>query len=486
MKLPFLRFGVATADHQAEAFDPAVADVRDEWEKSQGQTRRGMATDFWNRFEEDVQLAAGLGCKLFRLSISWARVEPEAGRFDHAALAHYRKVADSIRGAGMEPIVTLLHFTWPVHVQERGGLIAPDFPRWYAAYAGVVVAALGAGVPYWITFNEPNLLAYGYIKPWWQQEYAMPPGCPAGTSVSAQLDKVMQLMRNLFVAHRLAREEIRHADSAAKVGANPFVLGLPGWLMAFLDWMASTTTSRKRFYKQHEGMMHPPGLVSLLASLRHGTHPLSRFAPVRQLAPVFGFFDDLLRSFSVLAAVSNTDWWALGMRGKLSTMLCPASCHHTQDFVGFDYYWGASHIEPQRVGQLLDASMSRFANAPVDPPGLLRALRRRHRLFPGKEIVIVENGCIDAADGFDRASYIKAHVEQVRAARREGIPVAAYICWSITSNREWGLPFCPASDFGLYHVDLDTDPSLTRRHTPSAEAYAALIAEEAAYASSAG
>lgn len=157
-------------------------------------------------------------------------------------------------------------------------------------------------------------------------------------------------------------------------------------------------------------------------------------------------------------------------------MLCPESCHGKQDFVGFDYYWGANHLEPHRVTQLLDASMSKFVNAPVDPPGLLRALRRYHRLFPGKEILIVENGCIESADGFDRAGYIGAHVEKVRAARREGIPVAAYICWSITSNREWGLPFSPDSDFGLYHIDLDTDPSLARRRTKSADVYAALIA----------
>lgn len=477
--LPSLRFGVATSDHQAEAFDAGRIDIRDKWERSQNQTLRGAATDFWNRYKEDIRLAAELGCGLFRFSISWSRVEPEPGHFDGAALEHYREVVAAIRKAGMQPFITLHHFTWPVHVEERGGLIAPDFPRWFAAYAGEVAAAMGAGVPYWITFNEPNLLAYGYIKPWWQDEYAMPPGCPAGTGVSEQLDKTMQLMRNLFTAHMLARDAIRKHDPVAKVGTNPFVLGLPGWLLTLQDWLASATRSRKQFQMQHEGIVRPGWLCGQLSRLRKGEHPLSRFPPIRKLAPVFGFFDDLFRSFAVLAAISNIDWWTLGMRGRLSPMLCPPSCHGKQDFAGFDYYWGASHLEPQRVGQLLDATMSRFANAPVDPPGLLRALRRCHRFFPGQEILIVENGCIDSADGFDRACYIKAHIEKVREARREGIPVAAYICWSITSNREWGLPFSPDSDFGLYHIDLDTDPLLARRRTKSAEVYAALIGDDA-------
>jgi beta-glucosidase/6-phospho-beta-glucosidase/beta-galactosidase len=52
-----------------------------------------------------------------------------------------------------------------------------------------------------------------------------------------------------------------------------------------------------------------------------------------------------------------------------------------------------------------------------------------------------------------------------------------YLCWSITSNREWGAPFDANSDFGLYHVDLDRDAGLTRHPTPASEAYRALIAE---------
>ena len=57
-----------------------------------------------------------------------------------------------------------------------------------------------------------------------------------------------------------------------------------------------------------------------------------------------------------------------------------------------------------------------------------------------------------------------------------GAPVDAYICWSITSNREWGLPFDDGSDFGLYHIDLDHDPELKRKPTDSSHVYAGLIA----------
>ena len=78
-------FGVATADHQCEAYDPAREDIRDVWERERQLVMRGKATDFENRFAEDVELARQLGCRAFRFSIAWSRVEPAPGQFDDAA-----------------------------------------------------------------------------------------------------------------------------------------------------------------------------------------------------------------------------------------------------------------------------------------------------------------------------------------------------------------------------------------------------------------
>ena len=88
---------------------------------------------------------------------------------------------------------------------------------------------------------------------------------------------------------------------------------------------------------------------------------------------------------------------------------------------------------------------------------------------------MIENGSVDIADKITRDIYLQRHVAEVQRARAEGVPVAGYLCWAITSNREWGLPFDGNSDFGLYHIDLDGDPALTRHSTDSARAYAKLI-----------
>ena len=152
---------VGTSDHQCEAFDPRFPDVWDDWQAATGWTPRGRATDFWNRYGEDVELARRLGCNAFRFSIAWARVEPEPGRFSDEALDHYRRLADTIRAAGMEPVITLMHFVWPRHVEARGGLRAPELPHWFGEYAARVRDALGERCRYWITTDEPNSLALG-------------------------------------------------------------------------------------------------------------------------------------------------------------------------------------------------------------------------------------------------------------------------------------------------------------------------------------
>jgi beta-glucosidase/6-phospho-beta-glucosidase/beta-galactosidase len=120
--------------------------------------------------------------------------------------------------------------------------------------------------------------------------------------------------------------------------------------------------------------------------------------------------------------------------------------------------------------------MGRFERAPVWPRALGSMLRRYRKLFPDLPIVVVENGSVTVADGVQRADYLERHVREVEAAAAGGCDIAAYLCWSITSNREWGLPFSPHTDFGLYHVDLDGDPELKRTSTPAAEAYRRLIA----------
>lgn len=130
---------------------------------------------------------------------------------------------------------------------------------------------------------------------------------------------------------------------------------------------------------------------------------------------------------------------------------------------------------PRQLQRLSRSIQRQFSATALWSGGLYQALRYYHQLFPDKPIVIAENGFADDPQSDRRGQNIAAHVQAVRQAIAEGIDVRAYCVWSITSNREWGLPQHTDSDFGLYYVDMDGDPELKRQPTPSAEVYRKLI-----------
>src|SRR6185437_7318486 len=94
----------------------------------------------------------------YRLSIEWARVEPEPGRFDQQALDGYRRQIEALRQANIEPMLTLHHFTNPRWLADRGGWSNPDVVPRFVDYAGKVSQELGDLVKWWITINEPSIL----------------------------------------------------------------------------------------------------------------------------------------------------------------------------------------------------------------------------------------------------------------------------------------------------------------------------------------
>jgi hypothetical protein len=253
-------FGIATADHQCEACVESCRDIRDIWEPEVGREPRGQAADFWNKCFEDVDLARDLGCKAFRFSISWSRVQPKEDEFNADALKHYQELVEYIRypedpKEAMEPIVTLHHFAWPTWVNmvdpkdpeemECPEILTEDFPEIFGRYAKKVAEYIGKDVRYWIPINEPNHLIWGYFKPWWKAEFEEPPGhlkTPENAGIDYQLFNVGTLIRNMYCAHSRAYDEIKKVNPRAMVGSNPYTYGLPYWLQDLFNSNAKKAT----------------------------------------------------------------------------------------------------------------------------------------------------------------------------------------------------------------------------------------------------
>jgi beta-glucosidase len=197
-------WGAATAAHQIEGNN-----VHNDWWRAElsGRLphRSGQACDSWNRWPDDVELLTRMHLNAYRLSVEWARIEPEQGRFDQDALDTYRRQLEALKSVGIEPLVTLHHFTNPTWLADQGGWSNPDVAPRLAQYADRVARQLGDLVAWWVTINEPSILGLkGYIEGTW------PPQRPW------DLRGYVRVLRHSATAHALARRAIKAAHSEAQ------------------------------------------------------------------------------------------------------------------------------------------------------------------------------------------------------------------------------------------------------------------------------
>ena len=150
--------GAATAAHQVEGNNTNS----DFWalEQAEGTMFREPSldtVDHYHHYREDIDLLAAAGLNAYRFSIEWARVQPAKDSFDQQAIEHYRGMLEYCHQKGVEPIVTLHHFTSPKWLIVEGGWEAESTADYFAAYCAYVVEALGGLMRYVCTINEANM-----------------------------------------------------------------------------------------------------------------------------------------------------------------------------------------------------------------------------------------------------------------------------------------------------------------------------------------
>jgi len=159
-------WGAATASYQVEGniFNTDWAEAAREGRVP----KAGRACDHYNRYEEDFDIAKRLGHNAHRLSIEWARIEPEEGTFNEKEIEHYRNVLKALRDRNIEPFITLWHFTLPLWFSESGGFERKDSPELFARYCAYVVRRLDDLCVHFATMNEPVVFANnGWMRGDW-------------------------------------------------------------------------------------------------------------------------------------------------------------------------------------------------------------------------------------------------------------------------------------------------------------------------------
>ena len=139
-----------------------------QWEKGRGLESSGEACRHYQLYAQDFDLARQLNHNAHRLSVEWSRVQPQEGEFSARELKHYAEVIAALRERGLEPIVTLHHFTNPLWFVRAGGWSQRQGVEYFLRYVETTVEALASKVTYWVTINEPLVYLYhSYILGVW-------------------------------------------------------------------------------------------------------------------------------------------------------------------------------------------------------------------------------------------------------------------------------------------------------------------------------
>ncbi len=398
---PDFLWGAATSSHQVEG----GCTQNDWWAwETAGKVSEpsGSACDHYRRFREDFDLAKQLNHNAHRFSLEWSRIESEEGRFSAEGLAHYGEVIDALRERGIEPVVTIHHYTLPLWLAAKGGWEAPGVEHIFARYAARVLDEYGNRVRWWITLNEPVVHAFkSHVIGEW------PPG-------KQDYGSALRVTRHMLRAHVLAYHEIHARRPDVMVSVTKHALALtscnPRRMLDRLSVRLRSYIFNDLFLDAlHTGALRVPGLF------------WERLPQARTL-------DFIGLNYYTRDFVQNTGISFPGLIGNVCTLE-----HHRsvgkRNALGWEVY----------------------------PEGLAHFLRSYSRFrLP---VLVTENG-VPADRDEDRWTFIYLHLWQVARAVSEGIPVIGYLYWSLLDNYEWADGY--NARFGLVGVDYETQQRTVR------------------------
>ena len=229
-------WGASTSAHQVEG-----GNIHNDWwlAEQSGALKEpsGQACRHYELFREDFAIAKELGHNCHRFSIEWSRIEPQEGKFQDSEIQHYHKVITELRNLGMEPVVTLHHFTNPLWFSQKGGWTKFKLQRYFLRFVEKMVREFSGEVKFWITINEPLVYSsHAYLLGCWPPQ-------------ERSLLKTVKVTLNMAQAHIKAYSLI-HKTYQDKALARPMV-SIAANLQAF-ELCRPTLKNKLAVYLRHK------------------------------------------------------------------------------------------------------------------------------------------------------------------------------------------------------------------------------------------
>ena len=437
-------FGTATAAYQIEG---GVAEggrgpsIWDTFSHTPERTHRGdtgdVACDHYHRWEGDLDLMAELGLPAYRLSLSWARLQPAGeGALNPEGVHFYRAILDGCRRRGITPLLTLYHWDLPQPLQDAGGWPNRETAHRFADYASQCIDAFADLVVDWITINEPWCVSF-LSHEWGVQA--------PGVRDPAQ---AIRAAHHTLLAHGLALRHFRARTPDAKVG----ITNLLSNMNPRSDSPEDLAATKLLDIRMNRIFLEP---------CYHGEYPA-----------------DVVAVFAAAGLNAGEVEGALVQPGDLELISAPT------DFVGVNHYTnvlvyaGGDGDEGDDGRSWGGVRMEHVGPAPTSfgwsntPAALHDVLARVNKEFSPLPILVTENGASfhDYVDpngevrDFERIDYLRGYIDAVAQAVEDGVDVRGYFAWSFLDNFEWAEGY--DKRFGLVFVDYGT-----QRRIPKASAY---------------
>ena len=414
MKLPenFLN-GAATAAHQVEGNNIHSDLWAMEHMKHTSFIEPSLdAVDHYNRYEKDIKLMADAGLNAYRFSIEWARIEPEEGHFDSEAVDHYKAVIACCKKYGIEPFVTLHHFSSPKWLISKGGWEASTTPEDFAHYVRFIIGELGSELHYICTINEANM----------------------GIQVAAIAERYK---RQMMAQMQAAQSGGNSADGSVQVGIN---------LQKMMEGQKAAAAENLEVFgvekvENFTSMRTREGDLLILKAHELAKKEIKALYPDIKVGLTLSLHDIQPQEDGMERAKKEWDEEFMHYLPYIKD----------DDFLGVQNYTrsliGADGQLPNPDGAELTQMNYEFY-----PEALEHVLRKVAKDFHG-DLYVTENG-IATADDTRRVAFIDTALKGIVSCINDGLPVKSYFHWSLLDNFEWQKGY--SMTFGLIAVDRST------------------------------
>ncbi|HEY8931170.1 MAG TPA: GH1 family beta-glucosidase [Mucilaginibacter sp.] len=379
-----------------------------------------IACDFYNRYQEDIDIIKQLNIPCFRFSVSWGRIFPDGtGEVNQAGIDFYNRVIDYCIQQGVEPWLTIYHWDLPQVLEAKGGWTNRDIVGWFSRLVTVCAKNFGDRVKNWMVMNEPGVFTGA--------GYFLGIHAPGRTGLKNFLPAIHHAVLCMAAGGRILRELLPDAQ----IGTTFSCSYVEPYTQKKKDINAAIRVDallNRLFIEPILGMGYPDKEVPALKGISKYRLP----------------GDDELMKF---------DFDFIGIQ------------NYTREIVRnsfFTPYVGAALVKAEtRNVPLTEMKWE------VYPPSIYHMLKKFGSYRGVKRIIVTENGAAfsdqvigNEIDDPKRIEYLKSYLQNVLKAKNEGVNVGGYFIWTLMDNFEWAEGYHPR--FGIVYVNFESQQRIVK------------------------